>query len=181
MGKSVVAIVGRPNIGKSTIFNRFVGERISIVDDEPGITRDRIYAEVDWLTNNFRLIDTGGIDLGDEPILTKVRHQAEIAIDEADVIIFMVDGKEGITAADETVAQMLYKTNKPVIVAVNKIDYPEMRDNIYSFYALGFSEVYPVSGTHGLGIGDLLDAVVHHFPDEVKTDDATDRIGRAHV
>ncbi|HLS06675.1 MAG TPA: ribosome biogenesis GTPase Der [Bacillota bacterium] len=176
MGKSVVAIVGRPNIGKSTIFNRFVGERISIVDDEPGITRDRIYAEVDWLTNNFRLIDTGGIDLGDEPILTKVRHQAEIAIDEADVIIFMVDGKEGITAADETVAQMLYKTNKPVIVAVNKIDYPEMRDNIYSFYALGFSEVYPVSGTHGLGIGDLLDAVVHHFPDEVKTDDATDRI-----
>lgn len=176
MVKSVVAIVGRPNIGKSTIFNRFVGERISIVDDEPGVTRDRIYAEVDWLTNNFRLIDTGGIDLGDEPILTKVRHQAEIAIDEADVIIFMVDGKEGITAADETVAQMLYKTNKPVIVAVNKIDYPEMNDNIYSFYALGFSEVYPVSGTHGLGIGDLLDAVVHHFPDEAITDDTTDQI-----
>jgi len=176
MGKSVVAIVGRPNIGKSTIFNRLVGERISIVDDEPGITRDRIYAEVEWLANNFRLIDTGGIDIGDEPLLEKVRQQAEIAIDEADVIIFMVDGKEGITAADETVAQMLYKTNKPVIIAVNKIDYPEMRDNMYAFYALGFSEVYPVSGTHGLGIGDLLDAVVNHFPDELLTNDTDDRI-----
>src|SRR5690625_1953254 len=176
MGKSVVAIVGRPNIGKSTIFNRLVGERISIVDDEPGITRDRIYAEVEWLANNFRLIDTGGIDIGDEPLLEKVRQQAEIAIDEADVIIFMVDGKEGITAADETVAQMLYKTNKPVIIAVNKIDYPEMRDNMYAFYALGFCEVYPVSGTHGLGIGDLLDAVVNHFPDELLTNDTDDRI-----
>src|SRR5690625_1422584 len=101
MGKYVVAIVGRPNIGKSTIFNRLVGERISIVDDEPGVTRDRIYAVVEWLTNQFRLIDTGGIEIGDEPLLEKVRQQAEIAIDEADVIIFMVDGKEGITAADE--------------------------------------------------------------------------------
>src|SRR5690625_4645466 len=176
MGKSVVAIVGRPNIGKSTIFNRFVGERISIVDDEPGITRDRIYAEVDWLTNNFRLIDTGGIDLGDEPILTKVRHQAEIAIDEADVIIFMVDGKEGITAADEAVAQMLYKTKKPIIVAVNKIDYPELKDNIYTFYSLGFPDVLPVSGTHGLGIGDLLDKVVHQFSDRPIENDDEDTI-----
>jgi len=166
MGKSVVAIVGRPNIGKSTIFNRLVGERVSIVDDQPGVTRDRIYAEVDWLTNNFRLIDTGGIDIGDEPLLEQVKQQAEIAIDEADVIIFMVDGKAGITAADETVAQMLYKTKKPIIVAVNKIDYPELRDNIYAFYSLGFPNVLPVSGTHGLGIGDLLDAVVHEFTEK---------------
>src|SRR5690625_658734 len=166
MGKSVVAIVGRPNIGKSTIFNRLVGERVSIVDDQPGVTRDRIYAEVDWLTNNFRLIDTGGIDIGDEPLLEQVKQQAEIAIDEADVIIFMVDGKAGIMAADETVAQMLYKTKKPIIVAVNKIDYPELRDNIYAFYSLGFPNVLPVSGTHGLGIGDLLDAVVHEFTEK---------------
>lgn len=176
MGKFVVAIVGRPNIGKSTIFNRLVGERISIVDDEPGVTRDRIYAVVEWLTNQFRLIDTGGIEIGDEPLLEKVRQQAEIAIDEADVIIFMVDGKEGITAADEIVAQMLYKTNKPVVVAVNKIDYPEMRDHIYTFYSLGFAEIYPVSGTHGLGIGDLLDAVVKHFPKDSLTDQDIDQI-----
>lgn len=176
MRKSVVAIVGRPNIGKSTIFNRLVGERISIVDDIPGVTRDRIYAEVDWLAHNFRLIDTGGIDIGDEPLLEKVRQQAEIAIEEADVIIFMVDGKAGITAADETVAKMLYKTNKPVIVAVNKIDYPDLRDNIYTFYALGFEHVYPVSGTHGLGIGDLLDAVVNRFPKKQIDDLEEERI-----
>jgi GTP-binding protein len=164
MAKPVVAIVGRPNVGKSTIFNRIVGERISIVEDIPGVTRDRIYSAGEWLNHEFNIIDTGGIDIGDEPFLTQIRQQAEIAIDEADVIIFMTNGREGVTAADEEVAKILYKSKKPVVLAVNKIDNPEMRENIYDFYALGFGEPYPISGSHGLGLGDLLDAVVQHFP-----------------
>src|SRR5690625_2667782 len=164
MTKANVAIVGRPNVGKSTIFNRLVGERISIVEDTPGVTRDRIYAEAEWLTTRFNVIDTGGIELSDEPIMNKVRHQAEIAIDEADVIIFVVNGMDGITAADEEVAKLLYRSEKPVILAVNKIDHPERRDLVYEFYALGFGNPFPISGTHGLGIGDLLDEVVKHFP-----------------
>src|SRR5699024_7822043 len=127
MRKSVVAIVGRPNVGKSTIFNRLVGERISIVDDVPGVTRDRIYANVEWLTTEFNLIDTGGIELGDEPLLVQMREQADIAINEADVIVFLVNSRDGITAADEEVAKILYKSNKPVVLAVNKVDNPEMR------------------------------------------------------
>src|SRR5690625_5168143 len=122
MRKSTVAIVGKPNVGKSTIFNRLVGERISIVEDIPGVTRDRIYAEGEWLSTTFNVIDTGGIEIGDEPLLAQIRQQAEIAIDEADVIIFLVNGREGITAADEAVAKLLYKTDKPVVLAVNKID-----------------------------------------------------------
>ncbi len=165
MRKSVVAIVGKPNVGKSTIFNRLVGERISIVEDIPGVTRDRIYSEAEWLNTKFNLIDTGGIEIGDEPLLVQMRQQAEIAIDEADVIIFMINGKEGITAADEEVAKMLFKTNKPVVLAVNKIDNPEMREQIYEYYSLGFGEPFPISGTHGLGLGDLLDEVVKHFPE----------------
>ncbi|MBM7569816.1 ribosome biogenesis GTPase Der [Aquibacillus albus] len=165
MRKSVVAIVGRPNVGKSTIFNRLVGERISIVEDIPGVTRDRIYAQAEWLTNTFNIIDTGGIELGDEPLLVQMREQASVAIDEADVIIFMVNGREGITAADEEVAKLLFKSNKPVVLAVNKVDNPEMRDQIYEFYSLGFGEPFPISGTHGLGLGDLLDAVVGYFPE----------------
>lgn len=165
MRKSVVAIVGRPNVGKSTIFNRLVGERISIVEDIPGVTRDRIYAEGEWLTSTFNVIDTGGIEIGDEPLLVQMRHQAEVAIDEADVIIFLVNGKEGITAADEEVAKLLYKSNKPIVLGVNKIDNPEMRERIYEFYSLGFGEPYPISGAHGLGLGDLLDDVVGNFPD----------------
>ncbi|HLR66337.1 ribosome biogenesis GTPase Der [Virgibacillus alimentarius] len=164
MRKSVVAIVGRPNVGKSTIFNRLVGERISIVEDTPGVTRDRIYAEAEWLMTTFSVIDTGGIEIGDEPLLKQMRNQAEIAIDEADVIIFMVNGKEGITAADDEVAKILFKSNKPVVLAVNKIDNPEMRDTIYEYYSLGFGEPFPISGAHGLGLGDLLDEVVKHFP-----------------
>lgn len=166
MRRSVVAIVGRPNIGKSTIFNRLVGERISIVDDVPGVTRDRIYAEAQWLSTSFHVIDTGGIEIGEEPLLVQMRQQAEVAIEEADVIIFMVDGKEGITSADEEVARLLYKSNKPVVLAVNKIDNPEMREQIYTFYSLGFGDPFPISGTHGLGIGDLLDEVISHFPKE---------------
>lgn len=166
MRKSVVAIVGRPNVGKSTIFNRLVGERISIVEDIPGVTRDRIYSKAEWLNQEFNLIDTGGIEAGDEPLLVQMRGQAEIAIDEADVIIFLVNGKDGITAADEEVAKLLFKSNKPVVLGVNKIDNPEMRETIYEYYSLGFGEPFPISGAHGLGLGDLLDAVVSHFPKE---------------
>ena len=160
MTKPVVAIVGRPNVGKSTIFNRVVGERVSIVEDTPGVTRDRIYAGGEWLTHEFNLIDTGGIEIGDAPFQTQIRAQAEIAIDEADVIIFMVNVREGLSQSDEMVAQMLYKSKKPVVLAVNKVDNPEMRNDIYDFYALGFGDPYPISGSHGLGLGDLLDEVV---------------------
>lgn len=176
MRKSVVAIVGRPNVGKSTIFNRLVGERISIVEDIPGVTRDRIYAQAEWLTSTFNLIDTGGIEIGDEPLLVQMRQQAEIAIDEADVIIFLLNGREGITAADEEVAKMLYKSNKPVVLAVNKMDNPEMREEIYEYYSLGFGEPYPISGSHGLGLGDMLDAVVSRFPAADDQEDEEDTI-----
>jgi GTPase len=164
MVKPVIAIVGRPNVGKSTIFNRIVGERISIVEDIPGVTRDRIYSSGEWLTHDFNVIDTGGIDIGDEPFLEQIRQQAEVAIDEADVIIFLTNGREGVTAADEEVAKILYKSKKPVVLAVNKIDNPEMRENIYDFYSLGFGEPIPISGAHGLGLGDLLDEAAKHFP-----------------
>ncbi|MBD8025236.1 ribosome biogenesis GTPase Der [Ureibacillus sp. Re31] len=166
MTKPVIAIVGRPNVGKSTIFNRIVGERVSIVEDIPGVTRDRIYSSADWLTHEFNIIDTGGIEIGDEPFLDQIRSQAEIAIQEADVIIFMTNGREGVTLADEQVAKILYKTKKPVVLAVNKIDNPDMREMIYDFYSLGFGEPFPISGSHGLGIGDLLDECAKHFPKE---------------
>jgi GTPase len=162
--KPVIAIVGRPNVGKSTIFNRIVGERISIVEDIPGVTRDRIYSSGEWLTHDFNVIDTGGIDIGDEPFLEQIRQQAEVAIDEADVIIFLTNGREGVTAADEEVAKILYKSKKPIVLAVNKIDNPEMREDIYDFYSLGFGEPIPISGAHGLGLGDLLDEAARHFP-----------------
>lgn len=166
MVKPVVAIVGRPNVGKSTIFNRIVGERVSIVEDVPGVTRDRIYNTAEWLGKEFNIIDTGGIDLSNEPFLEQIRAQAEIAIDEADVIIFITNGREGVTDADEQVAKILYRSKKPVVLAVNKVDNPEMRDQVYDFYSLGFGEPYPISGSHGLGLGDLLDEVRKHFPNE---------------
>ena len=164
MSKPVVAIVGRPNVGKSTIFNRVVGERVSIVEDIPGVTRDRIYSSADWLTHEFNIIDTGGIDLRDEPFLEQIRQQAEIAMDEADVIIFLVNGRDGVTVQDEQVAKILYRTKKPVILAVNKIDNPDMKTMIYDFYTLGMGEPFPISGSHGLGLGDLLDEVAKNFP-----------------
>ncbi|ERG66567.1 MULTISPECIES: ribosome biogenesis GTPase Der [Exiguobacterium] len=166
MGIPAVAIVGRPNIGKSTIFNRIIGDRVSIVDDKPGVTRDRIYGTGEWLNRKFHLIDTGGIEVGDEPLLVQMRHQAELAIDEADVIVFMVNGREGITAADEEVANLLFRSNKPVVLAVNKVDNFEMRELMYEFYSLGFGDPFPISGTHGLGLGDLLDKVLDMAPDK---------------
>ena len=165
MANPVVAIVGRPNVGKSTIFNRVAGERISIVEDTPGVTRDRIYTHCEWLGKKFNMIDTGGIDIGDEPFITQITEQAEIAIDEADVIIFVVSAREGVTDADEKVAKILYKTDKPVFLAVNKVDNPEMRNEIYDFYSLGFGDPMPISGVHGIGIGDLLDKVINAFPE----------------
>lgn len=186
MTKPVIAIVGRPNVGKSTIFNRIVGERVSIVEDIPGVTRDRIYSSADWLAHEFNIIDTGGIEIGDEPFLEQIRQQAEIAIDEADVIIFMTNGREGVTAADEQVAKILYKTKKPVVLAVNKIDNPDMREMIYDFYSLGFGDPFPISGSHGIGLGDLLDECAKHFPkeDEVQYDEDVIKfslIGRPNV
>jgi len=171
MANPVVAIVGRPNVGKSTVFNRIAGERISIVEDTPGVTRDRIYARSEWMGQAFNLIDTGGIDIGDEPFVTQITEQAEIAIDEADVIVFVTSVKEGVSDADEKVARILYKTDKPVILAVNKVDNPEVRSEIYDFYSLGFGDPVPISGTHGIGTGDLLDLIVKNFPE-----DATEEI-----
>lgn len=175
MSNPTIAIVGRPNVGKSTVFNRIAGERISIVEDTPGVTRDRIYAKGEWLGKEFSIIDTGGIDLGDEPFMDQIKHQAEVAIDEADVIVFVTSAREGVTDADEMVAKMLYKSNKPIILAVNKVDNPEMRADIYEFYALGLGDPFPISGSHGLGLGDVLDEAVKRFPDD-ETDEEDDTI-----
>ena len=185
MANPVVAIVGRPNVGKSTVFNRIAGERISIVEDTPGVTRDRIYAKGEWLGQPFNLIDTGGIDMGDEPFLAQITEQAQIAIDEADEIVFVTSVKEGVTDADEKVAKILYRTDKPVILAVNKVDNPELRSEIYDFYSLGFGDPMPLSGTHGIGTGDLLDKVCQAFPkDGAKEQDDSIKfsfIGRPNV
>lgn len=185
MVKPAVAIVGRPNVGKSTIFNRIVGERISIVEDTSGVTRDRIYADAEWLGREFSLIDTGGITMEDEPLNEQIRQQAQIAIEEADVIIMMTSIKEGVTQEDEQVAPILFKSGKPVILAVNKADNPELRADTYEFYSLGLGEPYPISGSHGLGLGDVLDEVIKHFPEhEEEYDESTIRfsiIGRPNV
>ncbi|MGA9173396.1 MAG: ribosome biogenesis GTPase Der [Thermoactinomyces sp.] len=187
MSLPVVAIVGRPNVGKSTIFNRLAGERIAIVEDQPGITRDRIYSRSEWNGREFHLIDTGGLEFGEQDeIMDHIRNQAELAIEEADVIVFVTDGRDGVTAADEEVARMLHRTNKPVIVMVNKIDDMKYADNVYEFYQLGFEHVIPVSSLHGTGTGDLLDEVVRHFQDqsEEEYDEDTIRvslIGRPNV
>lgn len=159
----VVAIVGRANVGKSTIFNRMVGERISIVEDVAGVTRDRIYAKASWLTKEFSVIDTGGIELENASFTTQIKMQAEIAIEEADVIVFVVNGREGITKEDEYVARLLQKSRKPIILVVNKIDDNQFRDYIYEFYALGVGDPISVSGSHGIGIGDLLDQIINQL------------------
>ena len=168
MISGICAIVGRPNVGKSTIFNRIIGERKSIVEDTPGVTRDRIYGKVDWLTKEFRVIDTGGIQLADQPFRKEIEMQVEIAIDESDCIVFVVNGVEGLTNDDEYIAKMLLKSKKPVVLAVNKIDDSHLINNIYEFYALGLGDPIAVSGSHGIGIGDVLDAVVKTFPEKGK-------------
>lgn len=165
MARPVIAIVGRPNVGKSTIFNRIIGDRLAIVEDKPGVTRDRIYGTGEWNGTSFNVIDTGGIEIdGEDGLLRLVRMQAELAIEEADTIIFMVDAKAGITNADEEVSQMLYRSGKPVVLAVNKVDNLQRLDDIYEFYALGFGDPVGISGAHGTGLGDLLDAAVSKLP-----------------
>lgn len=168
MSKPIVAVVGRPNVGKSTLFNRLAGERISIVQDTPGVTRDRIYTDVEWLNYNFTLIDTGGLEIGSEEIIQKqILEQATVAIETADVILFITDVKTGVTDDDRQVANMLRRTKKPVILAVNKVDSVQ-RDTlaIYEFYELGIGDPIPISAGQALGLGDMLDQVVEHFPDD---------------
>jgi GTP-binding protein len=177
--KPLVAIVGRPNVGKSTFFNRMIGERIAVVEDMPGTTRDRIYGDTDWNGREFTLIDTGGLELGSDipigqvglngqpgDIMKSVQSQAQLAIDEADVIVFMVDARSGITAADEEVANLLRRTKKPVILAVNKADNTRLRQDAVEFYALGLSDPIDLSSLQGIGTGDLLDRIVEELPPE---------------
>ncbi len=166
MSKGIVAIVGTPNVGKSTLFNRIIGERHAIVDDESGITRDRLYGKGNWLTKDFTVIDTGGIEIGNAPFQKQIRAQVEIAIEEADVILFVTDGKLGITDDDRYICKMLYKTNKPIILAVNKIDNREMLANVDEFYSLGIGDPIAVSSTHGIGTGDVLDQIIKLLPDK---------------
>ncbi len=167
----VIAIVGSPNAGKSTLFNRFVGSRLSIVDDLPGLTRDRLYGKVTWLTKDFRIIDTGGIQIENKPFQLEIRAQVEIAIKEADAILFVVDGQLGITRDDRQVAKMLYQSKKKIIVAVNKIDAKESLPDVSEFYRLGFGDPIAVSGVHGIGIGDVLDAMVKALPSDKEVED----------
>ena len=180
-----VALVGRPNVGKSTLFNKIAGKKISIIEDTPGITRDRIYQKVTYERYTFNLIDTGGIDLAKEQFNKEIKMQAEIAIDQADVIVFVVDGKEGLTENDYEVRNLLRKTNKKVIVAINKIDVKEAKDNIYDFYELGFDTYIPISAIHNTGYNDLLDMICMDFnKNEDETEDSRLKfsiIGRPNV
>lgn len=166
MGKPIVAIVGRPNVGKSTLFNIFANSRISIVEDTPGVTRDRLYADTEWLDNEFMMVDTGGIEImNNDKIAVSIRQQAQIAIAEADVILFVCDARAGITHEDAEVARLLRQSKKPIVLAVNKADSPKQEMEIFEFYNLGIGEPIPVSAANHLGLGDLLDAVVEKFPE----------------
>ncbi|MDI3546507.1 MAG: GTPase [Halanaerobiales bacterium] len=166
MAKPVVAIVGRPNVGKSTLFNRLAGNRISIVEGEPNITRDRIYANIDWLNRSFILVDTGGIEPANRDIIkSKIKYQAELAIEEAELILFLVDGRSGVTPTDQEVAQLLHKANKKVILVINKVeDFSSIDELIWEYYALGFDEPLPISAEHGKNTGDLLDRIIANLP-----------------
>ena len=176
MAKPLVAIVGRPNVGKSTFFNRITGKRISIVEDTPGVTRDRIYCDVEWQNRRFTMIDTGGIDPRSEDVLlSQMRHQAEIAMDTADVICFFADGRDGLTDDDREVANLLRKTHKPLLLVVNKVDHIRMQDNIYEFYELGLGDPIGISAANMMGLGDLLEAICQQLPpptaDEMEEED----------
>ncbi len=176
--KPIVAVVGRPNVGKSTLFNVLAGEMISIVKDTPGITRDRIYADVNWLDKNFTLIDTGGIEPDSKDIiLSQMREQAQIAIDTADVIIFLVDVKQGLQDADSKVADMLRRSHKPIVLVVNKVDnFDKYMADVYEFYNLGIGEPYPISAVNRMGLGDMLDVVTSYFPEDTEEEEEDDRI-----
>ena len=176
MREPLVAIVGRPNVGKSTLFNRIVGKRISIVNDEPGVTRDRIFYRANWQDNNFILVDTGGLDFeNQDEISVNIVKQAKIAIEMADVIVFVVDGRQGLTSSDRDVVEVLRKAKKKIILSVNKID--NYDENLkYEYYELGLGEPILISSLHGKGVGDLLDAVVEHFPEDLKIDEEDDSI-----
>ena len=176
--RPVVAVVGRPNVGKSTLFNVLAGERISIVQDTPGVTRDRIYADVEWLDTKFTLIDTGGIEPDSKDIIvSQMREQAQIAIDTADVIMFMVDVKQGLTDSDSKVADMLRRSKKPVVLVVNKVDdFKKYECDVYEFYNLGIGEPHAISSVNRLGIGDMLDEVIKYFPEDSSDDEEDDRI-----
>ena len=178
MSKPVVAIVGRPNVGKSTLFNKLIGTRLSIVDDKPGVTRDRIYGDCEWLGHNFLLVDTGGIEPNtDDVILSQMRSQAEIAIDTADVIVLVTDLRCGVVATDQEVANMLLKSGKPIVLCVNKCDTIGAPDpEFYEFYNLGLGDPYPVSSIHGLGTGDLLDEIIKYFPEEADEDEQDEEV-----
>ena len=173
MSKPIVAIIGKPNVGKSTFFNYLAGSRISIVEDTPGVTRDRVYAETNWRGRNFTLIDTGGIEPESEDvILSQMREQAKIAIEIADVIIFLTDIKQGVTAADQEIGLMLKKSGKPIVLVCNKADnYEKAKQDIYEFYNLGIGDPYPISAANALGIGDVLDAIYEHFPEKDADED----------
>ena len=179
MSKPIVAIVGRPNVGKSTFFNYIAGKRISIVEDVPGVTRDRVYAEANWRGRSFTLIDTGGIEPESEDIiLSQMREQANLAIAMADVIVFVTDIKQGVTAADSDIALMLKKSKKPIILVCNKADnYGKVSDDIYEFYNLGLGEPYRVSAVNAIGIGDVLDAIYEKFPESNENENESDNNG----
>lgn len=175
MNKGILCIVGRPNVGKSTLFNRIVGKRIAITEDKPGVTRDRIYAEGEWLGNHFTVIDTGGLEPEKEDtIMDNIQRQAQIAIETADVILFVTDGTEGLTSTDREIASILRRSGNEVILTTNKIDNPDKNTDIYDFYELGFGEPMIISSEQGLGIGDLLDEIVKHFPKEKIESDEDD-------
>lgn len=181
MKNVTLAIIGRPNVGKSTIFNRLAGERISIVENIPGVTRDRVYAQGDWLGRTLNLIDTGGIEFSSEDFGEQIRIQASLAMEQADVIIMMTDVRDGVTEMDERIAHLLHKMEKPILLAVNKVDNPEQRSDIYDFYRLGLGDPYPISGAHGIGLGDLLEKVYELTPLEIAQEEAEEVISFAFI